>query len=369
MTDQKIIPFCQPDMGWEEERDVMNVLRSGWLGYGSVAKQFEEVFSKHLGGEKSSYCVAVSSCSMGLILALKTAGIGWGDEVITSPLTFAATVNAILAVGATPVFVDVDEQGSLDPMKVGRAITKFTKSVIPVHLWGSPCDMWGMLNVANAHNLVVIEDAAQAFGGSYFDKPLGTFGRFGVFSFYPTKNITCGDGGMVVCQNEADAEKVLMYASQGLSAEAWKRYGSGEIKSYEVVEPGYKGLMTDISAALGLAQLERWPELRRKRAALWEVYAKAFGQKPIGHSKHIYEIRIKNRDSFRRQALDMGFMTGIHYKSLSQEPAYKHFAKGKYPEAEKIGSETVSLPLGTKMSLQDAITIVQAVKQIKGEME
>lgn len=467
----------KPDLGIREQLAVIDVMKSGWVGNGLIAKKFEREFCEALTDlYPVNNAVAVSSCTMGIMLALRSEGIGRHDEVITTPLTFAATVNAILATGAKPVFVDVDETGCIDPQQIEKAITPQTKAIIPVHLHGMPCGMGEIMRIALEHGLTVIEDAAHAFGGYFNSVPrgiitkgigneennwlqvweaeeiakseilsrvsqgslqklaevasknrgteaarqlpkiyeslraageahevamlalreyleptspsrlqqaigdnlalptmshgsssglaLGTIGHYGIFSFYPTKNITCGEGGMVIVNDKVKADYIRTMASQGLSAGAWDRYGSGPVKNYEVETEGYKGLMPDLNAAIGRVQLERWPELKEKRNQIWQIYEEAFGEKGPGHSQHIYSLRVQDRDTFRRKLYEKGIGTGIHYKSLSLEPAFKVYSKGNLARAELLGDETVSLPLSTTMTPKDALIVVDAVNEV-----
>jgi dTDP-4-amino-4,6-dideoxygalactose transaminase len=299
------------------------------------------------------------------MLALKAAQINPGDEVITSPLTFAATVNAILAVGAKPVFADVKLDGTINPNKM--VFTDKTRAIIPVHLHGRPCQMDTILQIAKEERCVVIEDAAHGYGGQFWGRPLGTLGDYGVFSFYPTKNIASCDGGMVVAENPDDLYKVRILASQGLSIGAWKRYSNEAIAEYEVALMGFKGLMNDVSAAIALAQLRRWPDLRRKRNAVFSIYEDAFGKDHPETSQHIYEIRVQDREKVRKGLYDRGIGTGVHYKPLHLEPAYGAlgYKTGDFPTAESIGSKTLTLPLSATMTEEDAHRVVKAVNEVK----
>ncbi len=365
---EKFITFGKPDISEKEEQAILKVLRSGWLGTGEVTKEFESKFQEHLGfGAK---CVAVSSCTVGLYLCLKAEGIGTGDFVITSPLTFAATANAILATGAKPIFCEVDNEGCLDPAAL-KLITPDIKAVIPVHLGGHPCSMKGILRFAEENGLKVIEDAAHGFGGHYRGQSLGTIGDYGVFSFYPTKNITCGDGGMVSCRTEAKAERIRVMAAQGLSQGAWGRYGKEPIKSYEVAEIGFKGSMNDLSASLGLAQLERWADIQAKRKVIWDVYDLAFAQPKYGHSMHLFTVLVEDRDSLRKKLYAKGIGTGVHYNPLHLEKAYSSlgYKLGDFPMAEKIGSQTLSLPVSSTMTKEDAEYVVQSIQDEMGDYE
>lgn len=370
----EFLVFGKPSITEAEIQAVTDVLRSGWIGTGRITRELEEQFAAQIG---VGYAVAVSSCTMALMLSMIVSNIGEGKEVITSPLTFAATVNAILAVGAKPVFVDVDPHGNLDPEKIRFAITDKTRGIIPIHYTGAPCDMGRILANARQFDLKVIEDTAHGWGGSYvelsngdkpaFPRPLGTLGDFGCFSFYATKNVTGGEGGMIVTRRGDLAERIRILANQGQSAGAWGRYTSGPILPHEVVHAGHKGNLPDILSSLVLTQLKRWPELRAKRAAIWKIYEDNFGVKEMGHSQHLFTTRVKNRDQFRQKMWELGIGTGVHYRPLHMEPAYKYlgYKQGDFPQAEKIGEQTVSLPVSATMTPDDAQRVVDAVKLIR----
>lgn len=364
---EPFIVFGKPDITEKEEKAVINVLRSGWLGNGPVTKELEREFVGHF-GIMNLNAIAVNSCTMGLFLCLKSEGIGEGDEVITTPLTFAATVNAILMTGAKPVFVDVDETGSINPKGILNSVTKKTRAIIPVHLWGVPCGMDSIMSIAAKKHLIVIEDAAHAFGGKHFSSPLGTIGHYGVFSFYPTKNIACGDGGMILTSMKDRADKIRVMASQGLSDSAFMRYGKGKVKDYSVELVGFKGLMNDIQSAIVLEQLKRWDYINAYRTCVWDIYSSVFLESYwnniVGHSKHLFTVRVKNRDKFREDLYKKGIGTGIHYKPLHLEPAYKFlkYKKGDFINAEKIGETVVSLPVSSVMSGDDARRVVKSVE-------
>lgn len=375
---QDFLVFGKPDITSQEKEAVIGVLSSGWLSTGQIVKTFEKEFGEFIG---TGYPVAVSSCTDGLILSLMVACVGDGAEVITSPLTFAATVNAILAVGAKPVFCDVDHHGQIDVENLEKHITDKTKAVIPVHYTGASCDMDQLRDIAFRHGIKVIEDAAHGFGGYYVRRegtieahgkqyltniPLGTMGDFGCFSFYATKNITCGEGGMVLCKSSDMAEKIRILSMQGLSANAYRRYGTGPIQSYEVTYAGRKSNLSDIHAAIGLTQLRRWKtELKEKRESIWRVYEQAFGKKEEGHSQHLFTVRHPKRDGLRQFLHSKGIGTGIHFRPLHLEPAYAslRYEKGSFPKSEKIGEITLSLPVSTTMSVTDAERVVNAVKE------
>lgn len=354
---EKFIVFNQPDLGAEEMTAVLNVMRSGWIGTGKVCKQFEEEFADFMGG---GYAVGVSSCTIGLQLALKSLGIGLHDKVIVPALTFAATFNSVLAVGATPVLVDVNQTGCIDVNIVNKSVDNLTKAVIPVHYSGTPAKISHI-----KQELKIIEDCAHAFGSN-----LTTRNDFRVFSFYANKTITSGEGGMVLTKDKKLAEEVRVLSAQGLSLGAWARYGHGPIKKYEVEKVGLKGNLPDILAAIGLTQLRRWPEMKQKRMLIWKVYEKAFGTKGPGHSTHFYPLLIAHRDKVRELLHERGIGTGVHYKPLHLEPAYEFlgYERGDFPNAEEYGDTELSLPVSSTMSEGDAERIVNAIQEIKGTL-
>lgn len=370
VAEKPFLVFGKPDIGEAEKAAVMEVLESGWLSTGAKVKAFEDEFQRHMG---RGHAIAVSSCTDGLILSLLAAKVRPGDEVITSPLTFAATVNAILAVGAVPVFADVTPTGHIDPEQINRVLTDKTAAILPVHYTGSACDMKAILALAGWDHLPVIEDAAHAFGGVYpYDHaPIGTLGDFASFSFYPTKNITAGEGGMVVVRDEADAHRVRTMSRQGLSAGAHTRYSSGPVMPYHVILPGRKANLSDLHAAVGLAQIRRWPELKRKREAVWDVYEHAFGKRPEGHSQHLYTIRVNNRDRTRQFLNERGIGTGVHFSPLHLEPGYAFlkYREGDFPIAEAIGGTTLSLPISSTMTPADARRVVETVFEAQKQGE
>lgn len=339
----------------------MEVLESGWLSTGKKVKEFEEEFSKFLRVDQS---VAVSSCTDGLILSLLSAGVGFGHEVITSPLTFAATANAILAVGARPIFCDVLSYGCIDPLEIEKFITHKTRAIIPVHYTGQVCDMVQIMKIAKENNLWVIEDCAHMFGADYKPK-----GDYAVYSFYPTKNITSGEGGMVVCKNSGDVAQVRLLSMQGLSAGAHERYGKKKPTSYSVIIAGRKANMSDIHAAIGLAQLKRWHELKAKRDVIWNTYESEHWKRPPGHSKHLFTVWNEKRDELRDFLHSKGIGTGIHFNPLHLEPGFEFlgYRCGDFPEAERIGRMTLSLPVSSTMSKEDAEYVWETFKSFRGD--
>lgn len=337
------IVFGQPDISEEEIGAVTNVLKSGWIGTGRISRMLEEEFVKHMGG---GHAVAVSSCSIGLTIALRAVGVCHGDNVLTTPLTFCATVNAILANGARPKFADVDHEGLLKE-KDSRV-----DAILPVNYTGLSANYYS--------SVPVIEDAAHSFGGDC------GYGDISVFSFYATKNITSAEGGMIWTKSRELADKCRLLSNNGQSSGAWSRYSSGPINNYHVVQPGFKGNLPDVLAAIGLTQIKRAKQLRSARSKVWEIYEKAFGKKPSGHSQHLYTIQVKNRPTVREELYNRGIGTGIHYEALHLEPAYKFlgYKLGDFPVAERFGFTTLSLPVSNTMTKDDAWYVVASVKEV-----
>ena len=358
---KEFIVFGRPDISSAEYRAVLDVLESGWLSTGKVCDMFAKEFEYRIG---YGYAVPVSSCTMGLYLSLKYFNIGPGDEVLLPTITFCSTANAIIATGAKPVFCEVTDSGHIDPFKL--KITERTKAIIPVHYTGSACDMNSILSIAKDTDLKVIEDSAHAFGGKYLDsnQNIGVKGDFSCFSFYATKNVTCGEGGMVLTDDPEQAEQIRILSMNGLSSDSWNRYGSGKIKQYSIMVPGMKGNLSDIHAAIGLTQLRRWPEMKKTRDMIWEVYENYFGKKAYGHSTHLFTIEHEDRDGLREFLYENGIGSGIHFRPLHLEPAYVHFGfkEGSFPVAEGIGRRTLSLPVSSTMTREDAEFIAQKVK-------
>lgn len=355
----KFLVFGKPDIGKAEKDSVMEVLESGWLSTGKKVRAFEEEFAKFIGVDDA---VAVSSCTDGLILSLLSAGVGYGHEVITTSLTFVATANAILAVGAKPVFVDVLPHGNIDPRKIEEAITHRTRAIIPVHYTGQLCDMGHIMKLAKKWNLWVIEDAAHMFGADYKPK-----GDYTCYSFYPTKNITSGEGGMVLAKNKKDSEMVRILSMQGLSAGAHERYGLKKPGFYSVIAPGRKCNMSDIHAAIGLAQLRRWPELKEKRDAVWDIYERESWVRPKEHSRHLFTLWHEHREDLRDFLHKKGIGTGVHFNPVHLEPGYEflEYKKGSLPETERIGRTTLSLPLSATMTKEDAEYVIESLKSYR----
>jgi len=385
MTDKKekeaYIVFGSPMIEEPEIEEMVKTLRSGWLGTGPKTAQFEEMM-KELTGAK--YAMAVNSCTAALHLSLVASSIGEGDEVITTPLTFCATANAIIHSGAKPVFVDVNlETMNIDAERIEAAITEKTKAIMPVHFAGRPCEMNKIMEIAKKHNLLVIEDAAHAIGAEYKDKKIGNVADLSCFSFYVTKNITTGEGGMVLTNNKIFADKIKILALHGMSKDAWKRFSDDGYKHYEVIYPGFKYNMMDIQASLGIHQLKRIEKYDQIRKQIWNFYNQELKELPITlpsddvpltkSSLHLYTILVDRekcgigRDQFLQEMHERGIGTGVHYNPVHLHKYYRDtygYKPGDYPNAEYIGERTVSLPLSAKLSMNDARRVVEAVKEI-----
>src|SRR6516164_6325716 len=297
---EEFLIFGAPLICEEEEHEILNSLRTGWLGTGPKVAQFEREFREYKG---APYAVAVNSCTAALHLSLLVAGIGPGDEVITTALTFCATVNTIIHAGAKPVLVDVDPATlNIDPEAVAAKITGRTKAIVPVHFAGRACDMDALVTIAQRHGLTIIEDCAHAVETTYKGKQAGTFGSFGCFSFYVTKNLTTGEGGMILTADEAHADRIKILALHGMSKDAWQRFSDEGYKHYYVVECGYKYNMMDIQAAIGIHQLRRIQKNWERRREIWATYQSELSDLPLilpappdeetRHAYHLYTVLV-----------------------------------------------------------------------------
>jgi dTDP-4-amino-4,6-dideoxygalactose transaminase len=378
---QPFLTFGVPTISEDEVMAVADVLRSGWLGKGPYVQRFERAFAEYT---NAGYAVAVASGTAALHLSLLAAGIGPGDEVITTPFTFCATVNAIIHAGATPVLIDIDPVTmNIDTALIEDVITNRSRAILPVHFAGRPCEMASLLRIAARHNLAVIEDCAHAIEAEYNGQHCGTFGDFGCFSFYVNKNITTGEGGMVLTRTREQADKIRRLSLHGLSADAWERYGSSGYKHYEVVEVGFKYNMTDVQGALGLRQLEKVHSHWSWRRALWLEYSRRLSDLPLTlpsatpegtrHAHHLYTVLVDerrtgmSRDEFVERMTAAGIGVGIHYRPIPEHAAYRQrfrWRKEDYPNASRIGGQTVSLPLSAKMTEADFDRVVLAIARI-----
>jgi dTDP-4-amino-4,6-dideoxygalactose transaminase len=391
--------FGSPSIEQAEIDEVVATLRSGWLGTGPKTAEFERRFARYAG---APYAVAVNSCTAALHLSLLAMDVGPGRGVITSPLTFAATASVILHTGARPFFVDVDRQTmNISPVRIreflegqcdrdarsGRARHRGTgdeiAAIVPVHFAGRPCDMDAIEAIAREYGLRIIEDAAHAIEGVYHGRKIGSIGDLTCFSFYVTKNLTTGEGGMITTCDERLANHLKTAALHGLSRDAWKRYSDAEVRHYEVVTPGYKYNMTDIQASLGLHQLSRVAEYHQRRVAVWETYDRELSGLPLTlpappepnttHARHLYTVLVDRqtagmtRDEFRQRLHACNVGTGVHFVSLHLHDFYCRtfgFTPDDFPEAAFLSERTVSLPLSAKLSDADVGDVIGAVRHV-----
>lgn len=376
------IPYNTPDIGQNEIDNITDTLRSGWLAKGPKTMAFEEAFRDYTGGR---YAVALNSCTAALHLALLAAGIGPGDEVITTPMTFVSSVNTIIQVGATPVFVDVDpDNGLIDPSMIEAAVTPRTKAVVPVHYAGYACDLDQIYDIAERHNLFVSEDAAHAIDTRWRGELIGAHSSGAVaYSFYATKNIATGEGGMLVTDDEALADSVRVYSSHGMSRNAWNRYHKGGSWRYDVEVIGYKYNMFDLQAAMGLEQLKRLPEFQKRRFEIAERYKTELAGLPglilpnpdpddMTPSWHLFVVQIDeqeagfSRDAFIEQMNEKRIGTSVHFIPVPEMSVYRSrgFDISDYPVTMQFGSRIVSLPLYSKLDDEQVSYITQSIKEI-----
>lgn len=381
---KEFLVFGSPRIEQPEIDEVVSVMQSGWLGTGPRVAQFEHDFAAYKGVQNA---VALNSCTAALHLSILAAGIKPGDEVITTPMTFCSTVNAIIHAGGTPVLADIDPLTlNIDPEQVERKITLRTRALLPVHFAGRPCDMDRLCEIAERHHLKLIEDCAHAIETEYKGRKTGTFGDFGCFSFYVTKNIITGEGGMVLARREEDAARIKVLGLHGMSKDAWKRFGDEGYKHYQVVECGFKYNMMDLQAAIGIHQLKQIDAYWRRRSEIWQRYNQAFGDQPIGlpadpepntrHAYHLYTVMIDearaglSRDAFLNAMTAQNIGVGVHYLSLPEHPYYQQTFGWKpedYPNATRVGRQTVSIPLSAKLTDEDVEDVIGAVRQICGK--
>jgi dTDP-4-amino-4,6-dideoxygalactose transaminase/nucleoside-diphosphate-sugar epimerase len=378
----RFIPLSKPSLGEEEESAVLEALRSGWLTSGPKVAAFEKSFSDTVAAKAS---VAVSSCTAALHLCLVQAGVGPGDEVITSPITWASTGNTIINMGAKVVFVDIDPSTlNMNTDLLEAAITEKTRVIMPVHLAGQPCDLDPICAIGKKHGIPVVEDAAHALGASYKGTPIGGYGDFACFSFYAIKNITTMEGGMIAVGDEEVAERLRFLATNGLSATAWERYGRSAIAApMEVVEPGYKYSMGNVSAAMGIEQLKKFSTFKATRKRVATMYAKALSDineiellrinEDIEHSWHLFVIRFKTdlltrtRDELAYDLRRENIGTGVHFHGLHLHQYYNEAMGMKpadFPQATAASRSILSLPLHPQITDSNVHEVVSALKKV-----
>lgn len=375
-----ILPFHRASIGDEEKQAVLDVLDSNWLTSGPRVKEFESQFATYVG---ASHAVSVSSCTAALHLALAALEIGPGDEVILPAMTFAASGEVILYRNAKPVLVDCLPGGfHMDPDAVEQAITPRTKAIIPVHYAGYPCDMDGILRIARARGIKVVEDAAHSLPSSCNGRPIGTIGDITCFSFYATKTLTTGEGGMVTTESSDLADRVRMLSLHGISRNAWNRYTAQGTWKYEILEAGYKYNLTDIQAAIGLAQLSKCTAMRDARSAVAAEYTTRLGslaafQLPDAgvesqHAWHLYVVQINpaalriHRDQVVDELKARGIGTSVHFIPLHLHPLYRSlgYAPGQFPHAERRFEHCLSLPIYPGMTAAEIDLVVDALHDI-----
>ncbi len=374
------LPLSSPVLGEEEIAEVVDTIRSNWLTTGPKTKRFEAEFSAFTG---ASAALGVNSCTSALHCALVAMGIGAGDEVITTPLTFAATANVIEHVGARPVFVDVDpETLNLDVDKIERSLTLKTKAILPVHLAGHPVELDSLAALAKARRLLLLEDAAHAVGAEYKGRKIGSGENPAAFSFHTTKNMTTADGGMLTGPS-AFVDKARVPSLHGMSNDGWKRYEQGGAWFYEILMPGFKYNMNDIQASFGLAQLKKLPGFQARRTAIAHAYTAAFSGEPalqvpadrghVVHAWHLYILRLSlaaltiSRDRFIDELRARRVGTSVHFIPMHLHPYYRdkyRFRPAALPVAVAEYERFMSLPLGAGMTDEDVGYVIEAVKDI-----
>jgi dTDP-4-amino-4,6-dideoxygalactose transaminase len=375
------MPFAQPDIGEAELDAIRSALESGWITTGPKTREFEGRFAETVGAR---YAVAVNSCTAAMHIALEAIGLRRGQEVITTPYTFAATAEVIRYFDAKPVFVDVDPVTlNIDARLINKAITRRTSAIIPVHMAGYPADLDSINAVAREHDLPVIEDAAHAFPSKYKGRMVGSISQITCFSFYATKTITTGEGGMICTEDESWAERFRIMSLHGISKDAWKRYSAEGTWFYEIIAPGYKYNMTDIAAAMGLVQLGKAERMLHRRMEIARQYHQAFSSMqelqiphddPVAqHAWHLYMLRLNldrlriSRAEFMDQMKARNIGASVHFIPLHTHPYYMikyGYVPSDFPVAYREYLREVSLPIYSRMSDNDVANVIQAVSDI-----
>ncbi|MBI4093823.1 DegT/DnrJ/EryC1/StrS family aminotransferase [Candidatus Kaiserbacteria bacterium] len=378
---KEFLPFGYPLIEEPEIEEVVKTLKSGWVSTGPKTHKFEEDFKAYVGAK---YAVAVNSCTAAMHLALLAIGVGRGDEVIVSAMTFAATANVIVHCGATPVFADCERESmNIDPHDIERRVTPRTKAIMVVHMAGCPCDMDTIIAIAKKHSLKVIEDAAHAVETEYKGRKVGTIGDIGCYSFYATKNLVTGEGGMITTNTEAYAKRIRVLSLHGMNKFAWNRYGNEGYQHYEFVEAGFKYNMSDIQASLGIHQLKRIEKNWKRRQAIWKKYSDDLKGLPLilpvpahvrdRHAYHLFTVLIDTdktkitRDEFLEEMTKRKIGCGVHFYALHLQPVYQKLlghSEGDLPSTEWIGERTASIPLSAKLTDDDVRDVVEAIKNI-----
>lgn len=375
------LPYHQPLIDADDEGAVVETLRSGWLTTGPRTKGFEKDLAAYAG---AAYCVGVNSCTAALHLALEAVGVGSGDEVITSPITFASTANVIVHRGARPVFVDVEpDTFNINPGGIEAALTPRTKALIPVDFAGQPCDLDAIMGIGARHGLPVIEDAAHALGADYKGRRIGGIADMTCFSFYANKNITSGEGGALTTNRQEWADRITVMALHGLSRDAWKRYSAEGYRHWDIIAPGYKYNMFDVQAALVGSQFKKLEAFQIRRdalkarldAGLKDIAELAFpAERSWGtHAHHLYPIVVRtemlraDRDVIMNAIQGENIGIGVHFRAVHLHPFYVDtfgFRRGMFPNAEYYSDRAISLPIYPRMTDEDADDVVAAVRKV-----
>ncbi len=373
------VRFAPPVVGQAEIDEVVATLQSGWLSTGPRVKQFEQAFAAYVG---SPHAVALNSCTAALHLALLAMEVGSGDEVVTTPMTFCATANVVIHTGATPRFADIDPvTWNLSAEAAAAAMSSRTRAVVPVHFGGRPVDVAAFRALADRHQVALIEDAAHAVEAVSAGRKIGATADFTCFSFYATKNLTTGEGGMLTTSSDAAAAFVRTASQHGISRDGWSRYRATGAPHYEVLFPGYKYNMMDLQAAIGLHQLAGLATRMTRRAAVWAIYDEGLADLPLTrpapvpagdvHARHLYSVLVSPDSGWTRDALMVhlaaeGIATSLHFQALHLQPYYReryHFTRGMFPVAEQVSDQVMSLPLGGGMTDDEAWTVVGALRR------
>jgi dTDP-4-amino-4,6-dideoxygalactose transaminase len=372
------VPFARPAIGQDEIDALADTIRSGWITLGPKTKRFESEFAKYLGVPEA---IALSSGTAGLHLAFAALGLGPGDEVIVPTYTFASTAISVMHVGATPVLVDVDPGTlTMTAASAESAVTTRTKAIVPVHIGGTSCDMNPLLELARAKDLRIVEDAAHALPTRYDGRLIGTIGDVTVFSFYATKTLATGDGGMAVATDEVLRRRIRVLSLHGMDADAWGRYGKGGTWRYDVTAPGFKYNMTDLAAAIGIEQLRKLDGHTRRRAAIADAFTHGLSGLPglvlpiagprSTHAWHLYLVRFDesvcgfSRDDAHERLRDLGIGTSVHFIPLHHFTLFRDTARGQFPVADHAFEQVLSLPIYPGMTDEDTAWVIEAIRSL-----
>lgn len=377
----RFLVFGAPEIAEAEIDEVVASMKARWLGTGPKVARFENDFKAYVGG---NHAAAVNSCTAALHLSLVAMGLQPGDEVITTPMTFCATANAIIHAGGMPVLADIDPVTlNIDPAALAARVTPRTRAVVIVHFAGRPCDLDAITATCERHGITLIEDCAHAIETQYKGVHVGTFGRYGCFSFYATKNLTTGEGGMVIARHRDDVDKIKVLALHGMSKDAWKRFSDDGYKHYDVVACGFKYNMMDLQAAIGIHQLARLEQNWLRRQRIWQTFDRELADTGLGlpaaaraherHALHLYTVQVDparcgiDRDTFMNGMSANNIGVGVHYRSLVEHPYYRErygWQGGDVPVAFEVGQRILSLPLSAAMTDADVADTITAVKRV-----